>query len=316
MSATDPRAPYSDRLCDAIDRVGSPACVGVDPVMSRIPDAVEGTGALAKLRNFCLGVVETVAGVVPAIKPQSACYERYGAAGVAVLEEVCARARELGLLIVLDVKRGDIGSTAEHYAAAAAGLCADAVTVNGYMGRSAIEPFLKPQRGGPMGVYVLVRTSNPDSDELQSERLASGETVAERMAGIVGDLGESRRGERGLSEVGAVVGATKSAGEVSALRARMPEAPILVPGVGAQGGTIEQVRPLVRAGSQGLGDAGVLINASRSVIFPSGDGQNGDGQIGDGQIGEGAEGASDWRSAIRAEAEAFAALCAGVRGDG
>ena len=292
MSATDPRAPYSDRLCDAIDRVGSPACVGVDPVMSRIPDAVEGTGALARLRNFCLGVVETVAGVVPAIKPQSACYERYGAAGVAVLEEVCARARDLGLLIVLDVKRGDIGSTAEHYAAAAAGLCADAVTVNGYMGRSAIEPFLS----AGLGVYVLVRTSNPDSDELQAETLRGGETVAARMAGIVHDLGAGSVGGRGLSDLGAVVGATKSAGEVAALRERMPDAPVLVPGVGAQGGTVEQVRPLARTGVGTLGEAGVLINASRSVIFP------------------GDDGAADWREPIRAAAQAFASDCAGVSG--
>ena len=123
---------------------------------------------------------------------------------------------------------------------------ADAVTVNGYMGRSAVEPFVE----SGLGVYVLVRTSNPDSDELQTEPLVSGGTVAQRMASVVHDLGRSSRGQQGLSDVGAVVGATKRADEVEELRGLMPDAPVLVPGVGAQGGTIEQVRPLVRAGSR------------------------------------------------------------------
>lgn len=269
---------YNQRLADAIDRAGSPACVGIDPVLGRLPDGLAAGDDVGRVREFCLGAVEAVAGVVPAIKPQSACYERFGSAGVAVLEAVCTRASELGLRTVLDVKRGDIGSTADHYAAAAAGMGVDAVTVNGYMGRSAIEPFVK----AGLGVYVLVRTSNPDSDELQAEVLAGGGTVAERMAGIVHDLG-----------VGAVVGATKSAGEVRALRALMPDAPVLVPGVGAQGGTIEQVRPLVRDGATTLGQAGVLINASRSVLYP-------------------ADGAGSWHGAVRDAAVAFAAEAARV----
>lgn len=293
---------YSDRLTAAIETLGTPACVGIDPVLDRLPAGVPGTDDLARLRAFCLGAVDAVAGVVPAIKPQSACYERFGAAGVAVLESVCARARELGLLVVLDVKRGDIGSTAAHYAAAAARMGADAVTVNGYMGRSAIEPFMPTLQSPGMGVYVLVRTSNPDSDELQAERLGSGETVAQRMAGIVRAIGADSVGTRGLSEVGAVVGATKSTGEVAALRALMPDAPVLVPGVGAQGGTIEQVRPLVRPGARSVGETGVLINASRSVIFPN-DGRDDGSRDG---------GGDDWQAAIRRAATAFARGCAGV----
>ena len=292
---------YSDQLCAAIDETGTPACVGIDPVMDRIPAGVPGTGALARLRAFCLGTVEAVAGVVPAVTPQSACYERYGAAGYAVLEELCALAKELGLLVVLDVKRGDIVSTASHYAAAAAGLGADAVTVIGYMGRSAIEPFLEPQRDGrAMGVYVLVRTSNPDSDETQSARMESGETVAERMASVVGELGSNRVGARGLTQVGAVVGATKSAGEVAELRERMPDAPVLVPGVGAQGGTIDQVRPLVRRGASSMGETGVLINASRSVIFPAV------------KSPEHTDDPRAWKGAIHEAAKAFASECSGV----
>jgi orotidine-5'-phosphate decarboxylase len=280
---------YADRLCGAIDDSGTPACVGIDPVLERLPAGVEGASDLDRLRNFCLGVVEAVAGVVPAVKPQSACYERFGWSGVAVLEDVCRRARDLGLLVVLDVKRGDIGSTAEHYAAAAVGMGVDAVTVNGYMGRSAIDPFVE----AGLGVYVLVRTSNPDSDELQAEPLASGGTVAERMASIVDAIGWPTVGARGLSAVGAVVGATKAGGEVAALRSAMPDAPVLVPGVGAQGGTIEQVRPLVRSGAGSMGEAGVLINASRSVLYP-------------------AETGADWRAGVRAAASGFARDCAGV----
>jgi len=283
---------YADRLCNAIDRAGTPACVGIDPVVSRLPASVRassGSDADAA-RSFCLEVLDALdADLVPAVKPQSACFERFGAVGVAILEDVVAKARDRGLLVVLDVKRGDIGSTAEHYAAAALGLGADAVTVNGYMGRSAVEPFVE----SGLGVYVLVRTSNPDSDELQTEPLVSGGTVAQRMASVVHDLGRSSRGQRGLSDVGAVVGATKRADEVEELRGLMPDAPVLVPGVGAQGGTIEQVRPLVRAGSRSIGEAGVLINASRSVLFSG-------------------EGGSDWVSSVCAAAEAFARECASI----
>lgn len=279
---------YADRLCGAIDESGTPSCVGIDPVLERLPEGVEGDSDLDRLRSFCLGAVEAVAGVVPAVKPQSACYERFGWAGVAVLEDVCRRARELGLIVVLDVKRGDIGSTAAHYAAAAVGMGVDAVTVNGYMGRSAIEPFM--EQG--LGVYVLVRTSNPDSDELQAEPLASGGTVATRMASIVDDLGAGVRGTRGLSDLGAVVGATKRGDEVAALRGSMPHAPVLVPGVGAQGGTIDRVRSLVRGDAATMGEAGVLINASRSVLFPGG--------------------GANWRDGIRDAAKDFAEACAGV----
>lgn len=285
---------YADRLSEAIDETGTPACVGIDPVLARLPAEIGGADDVARVRAFCLGAVEAVAGLVPAVKPQSACYERFGSAGVAVLEAVCARAKELGLLVVLDVKRGDIGSTAGHYAAAAVGMGVDAVTVNGYMGRSAVQPFID----AGLGVYVLVRTSNPDSDELQAERLASGETVAERMAAIVAELGADALGGRGLSDIGAVVGATKARGEVAELRGRMPDAPMLVPGVGAQGGTVEQVRPLARPGARTIGEAGVLINASRSVMFPP----------------ETQHPTGDWQSAIRHAAENLAADCRGVWG--
>ncbi|MCW5775716.1 MAG: orotidine-5'-phosphate decarboxylase [Phycisphaeraceae bacterium] len=261
-----PSARFSDRLADAIDRVGAPVCVGLDPVADRLPAefrARPGSDDEAVgLFEFCASVIEAVRGHAAAVKPQSACFERYGAAGLLVLRNVMGAARSAGLIVVLDAKRGDIGTTAEHYAAAAVGLGADAVTVSGYLGPETVEPFLD----AGLGVFVLVRTSNPGSDAVQSARLEDGRTVAEMMADHVAALGASRRGARGLSDAGAVVGATKPA-DGAALRARMPDVPILVPGYGAQGGTADDVRALVRDGARTPGERGVLVNASRSVIY-------------------------------------------------
>ncbi len=257
---------FSDRLAAAIDRAGSPACVGLDPVLERLPDAVKGLSADAatKLGRFCAPVLDAVAPFVPAVKFQSACFERYGPAGVDVLQRLVSATVARGLIVILDAKRGDIGVTAEHYAHAAfvGDSAADALTVSGYLGPDTVEPFMRPGRG----VFVLVRTSNPGSDAVQSQRLADGRTVAEMMADQVAALGASRRGTRGLSDVGAVVAATKP-GDGPALRARMPDATFLVPGYGAQGGTAADIRGMLRPGARSAGDAGVLVTASRSVIY-------------------------------------------------
>lgn len=280
---------YVDRLTDALDRVGSPACVGLDPVLERLPEAVraEHWEPVRAVEAFCRGVVDAVAGHVAVVKPQSACFERYGSAGVRALEHVCEHARERGLLVVLDAKRGDIGISAEHYAAAAVHMGADAITVNAYLGPSTVEPYLE----AGLGVYVLVRTSNADSDEVQSAGLAAGGTVAELMAGHVRGLGEGsdgggRLGARGLSDAGAVVGATK-ASDGAALRAAMPDAPFLIPGYGAQGGTVEDIGAMCRGGAATAGELGVLVNASRSVLYAGGGG--------------------DWREAVGEAAAGFAA---------
>ena len=265
-------AHFSDRLAAAIDRAGAPACVGLDPVLERLPAALRaGEGGMAeKIEAFCAQVIDAVAPHAAAIKVQSACFERYGAAGARAVRALVRGARALGLVVILDAKRGDIGVTAEHYAAAAFGAeggdspahAADALTINGYLGPDTIEPFLKPGRG----VYVLVRTSNPGSDAVQALRLGDGRTVAEMMADHVAVLGSTRCGERGMSDVGAVVAATKP-GEAPALRARMPDAVFLVPGYGAQGGTADDIRGMARPGARTPGEAGVLVTASRSVIY-------------------------------------------------
>lgn len=267
----------ADRLYEAIERVGSPACVGLDPVLERLPVAVRGDDAPTSIEAFCIGVLDAVAGVVGVVKPQSACFERYGSAGVAALERVCAMATELGFFVVLDAKRGDIGVTAEHYAAYAFDVMgADAVTVSPYMGFDTIEPF---RREGRM-VFALVRTSNPGSDGVQSEG------VAERIAHGVAHAGRSSLGGRGWSDLGAVVAATKP-DDASRMRELMPRQVFLVPGFGAQGGTVETVRELFVDG------AGAVVNASRSVLYPE-------------------KGGADWMGAVKAAASAFAERLARV----
>lgn len=255
---------FADRLARAIDDAGTPLCVGIDPTPERLPEALTNLSSdpAELMAAFCIAAVDAVAGVAPVIKPQSACFERLGSIGVGVLEHVVARAKTHGLLVVLDAKRGDIGSTARHYAAGAVAMGADAITLNPYMGRSAIEPFLE----AGLGAFALARTSNPDSDEIQSARLESGASVGEHVASVFADLGSGCIGARGLSDLGAVVGATMS-GDGARLRALMPDQCFLVPGVGAQGGTVDDVRALLRPDATSPGELGVLVNASRSVIY-------------------------------------------------
>jgi orotidine-5'-phosphate decarboxylase len=271
-----------DVLVERVDAAGVAACVGLDPDAERMPEGL-GDGAEAA-RSFCCGVIDAVCGLVPAVKPQAACFERFGSAGVAALEAVCGYARERGLVVVLDAKRGDIGVSARHYARSGVDLGAHFMTVNAYLGMETIEPYLE----AGLGVFALVRTSNPGSDAVQGVKLASGQTVAEMIGGQLGRLGEGHVGARGMSAVGAVVGATKA--EVGSLRALMPNGPMLVPGIGAQGGAIENVRPLCRAGS--VGRMGVLVSASRSVLYPGGGG--------------------DWQGGVRAAAEGFVEVVKGL----
>tara|TARA_R110000868_G_scaffold241497_1_gene496213 strand:+ start:214917 stop:215765 length:849 start_codon:yes stop_codon:yes gene_type:complete len=266
-----------ERLKAAIDGAGSCGCVGIDPVLERIPAEIQGE-PIERVREFCLGVLDAVSDVMGVVKPQSACFERFGAAGYAVLEEVIGRANELGLVVILDAKRGDIGSSAGHYAAGAKFMGADWITCSPYMGRSSIQPFLD----AGLGVFALCRTSNPDADELQSLIVDDGATLAQHTAKMIAGLG---------NQVGAVVGATNTASETEALRSAMPGAMFLVPGVGAQGGTVEDVKAMCVDGATSHGGLGVVINASRSVLFP------------DALDGE------SWKDAVKREAAAFAGLC-------
>ncbi len=220
--------------------------------------------------GHCRALIDATAQACVAVKLQLACFERLGAPGWSALEAVAAHAKTCGLLVIADGKRGDIDVTARAYASALIGgvdtpfgnvdgLGAEMVTVNPLMGRDAIEPFVTTARESGAGVLVLVRTSNPGAADVEDLELAGGGTVWERLAGLVGELGEHGVGEAGISDVGAVVGATEPR-HLARARELMGNATFLLPGVGAQGGRVEDLAPAFAPGR-----AGGLIAASRSI---------------------------------------------------
>jgi orotidine-5'-phosphate decarboxylase len=241
---------FSDRLADAVERKQSQLVVGLDPVRERVDD----------YDRWCCEIIDAVAPHAVAVKPQSAFFEARGADGVRAFRSACAYARQAGLLVIADAKRGDIGSTARAYAEAFFPL-ADALTVNPYLGGDSLQPFFDAcaEHGG--GLFVLVKTSNPGGAEIQDARLADGRRVWELVAERVREWGEPFVGEGGLSSIGAVVGATYPQ-EVAEARAILPRTPFLLPGVGVQGGT-----PADLAAAFANGPAGGLVSASRSVIY-------------------------------------------------
>jgi orotidine-5'-phosphate decarboxylase len=272
-------APFADRLADAVRRKGNPLCVGLDPRWDSLPRAVRDRhepGSLeavaAGIEEFSLRVLELVADRVPVVKPQSAFYESCGPAGMATLQRVIRRARDLGLIVILDSKRGDIASTAAAYADAAFGGLsvagrrlpvwdADALTVNPFLGQDAIEPFIAAARQSARGLFVLVRTSNPGSGLFQ-DLDAGGRKLYRQVAAAVSDWNAGGIAGCGLGDVGAVVGATHPA-ELAELRSALPGCWLLVPGYGAQGGTARDVAGAFRP--DGLG---AVVNSSRGVTFP------------------------------------------------
>ena len=237
----------------AVEVKGAPLCVGLDPDPDLMPAGVG-------VAEFCRGIVDAVAEVAVAVKPQSAFFEAQGAAGWSALAEVCGHARDAGLLVIADAKRGDVPSTARAYAAAFAPL-ADAMTVNPYLGRDAFEPFLAHEG---LGIFVLVKTSNSGSADLQDLPLEDGRPLWEHVAALVDRWGEDHVGACGLSSVGAVVGATHP-DVLATVRSLLPRAVLLLPGVGAQGG-----RPEDLAAAFTAGPASALVSASRSVIYADG----------------------------------------------
>ncbi len=226
--------------------------------------------AAATVLAHCRALMDATAEACVAVKPQLARFEALGAAGWAALEAVAEHARRLGLLVIADGKRGDIDVSARAYAAALIGgldspfgriegIGADLTTVNPLMGRDAVEPFVSAARAAGTGVLVLVRTSNPGAADIEDLRLADSGTVWERIAALVDDLGAPGVGDAGLSDVGAVIGATEP-GHLERARELMPSAIFLLPGVGAQGGRVEDL-----AAAFAPGRAGGLVPASRSV---------------------------------------------------
>ncbi len=249
---------FADRLAAEVARKRSQLVVGLDPNPDLLP--VELRGDVAR---FCCGIVDAVAPHAVAVKPQLAFFEAAGPAGMAAFDEVCAYARRAGLLVIADGKRGDIGSTARAYAEAYLGgetPRADALTVNPWLGRDAVEPFLGAVRRGGAGIFVLVRTSNAGGD-LQDVVLSDGRTMWHHVAGLVDEWGQDSSSEVGLSSVGAVVGATHPRA-VAEARRLMPRTILLLPGVGAQGGAVADLGRAFQSGP-----ASALVSASRSVIY-------------------------------------------------
>ena len=247
----------ADRLVRAVQDRRAPVCVGIDPVLERLPSAVAAGTPAESIERFTIQLLDSIAGLVPCVKFQSACYERYGAEGVGVLEACMAHARALGLHIVFDAKRGDIGLSNQHYAAAFHRTEADWITLNGYLGIDSLDPYLASGHGA----FVLVRTSNPEGTVFQDGMMSDGRTVADALADLVVQTDERHVGASGYSSLGVVVGATQG-GAHRRLRDRMGRQIFLVPGYGAQGAGLDDVLELFHA--DGLG---AVITASRSIIY-------------------------------------------------
>ncbi len=263
---------FADDLAAAVKQRGNPVVVGLDPRWEQLPagftDGIaDSLAARAQAyQQFCYEVIDVVAELVPAVKPQSAFFEECGPAGMAVLANVIEYAQQHGLLVLLDAKRGDIGSTAEAYARGMLGRDgqsawgADALTVNPYLGEDSLQPFVDVAQQRGAGLFVLVKTSNPGSRMLQDQPLGEG-TLFQRVGAYVESLAKETRGVCGYGIVGAVVGATFPE-QLAQLRAAMPHTWFLVPGFGSQGGTAKDVLPALD--QQGLG---ALINNSRGILF-------------------------------------------------
>jgi orotidine-5'-phosphate decarboxylase len=249
---------FADRLAAEVERKRSQLVVGLDPLPDLLP--VELRGDVAR---FCCGIIDAVAPHAVAVKPQLAFFELLGADGIAAFDEVCAYGRRAGLLVIADGKRGDIGSTARAYAAAyleGEEPRADALTVNPWLGRESVEPYLAAARRHGAGVFCVVKTSNAGGD-VQDVKLSDGTLMWQHVAKLVAEWGADLVGEHGLSSVGAVVGAThpRAVGEARRL---MPQAVLLLPGVGTQG-----ARPGDLARAFTSGPASALVTVSRSAIY-------------------------------------------------
>src|SRR4051794_8445258 len=299
-SRTASRETFGDRLAEAVLERESQIVLGIDPDPAKLwPAAIERTSeararlaltfseaeeaagesppttaAVARLETaaavlaHCRALIDAAAEACVAVKPQLACFERLGAPGWLALEHVCPYARERGLLVIADAKRGDVPVTAAAYAQALVsstpspfgtvdGLRADAFTANPLLGRDALEPLITAAREHSAGAFVLVRTSNEGAADLLDARLDTGERLWERLSTLVDALGQ--RGRTSLKDVGAVTGATEPE-HLARLRELMPDTPFLLPGIGAQGGDVSAIAPAFAPGK-----AGGLVTASRSI---------------------------------------------------
>lgn len=262
---------FTDRLTAAIQRRANPVCVGLDPRWESLPaplragsDAQNPSARAAAYALFCHGVIDAVAGLVPVVKPQMAFFEQLGPPGLEALAATVAYARQRELLVVIDGKRNDIGSTAQAYADAYLGAESawggDALTVSPYLGDDSLTPFVDVARERMAGIFVLVKTSNPGGGQFQDLACAA-KPIYRHVAEYVEQLAAVAAGSKPYGAVGAVVGATYRE-QLSELRSAMPHAWLLVPGFGSQGGTARDV-----AGAFDAAGLGAIVNNSRGILF-------------------------------------------------
>ncbi|MEC8555823.1 MAG: orotidine-5'-phosphate decarboxylase [Planctomycetota bacterium] len=289
---------FGDRLAKSCAEKDSFVCVGLDPRWGSLPDSIRQGVSPTDLQAvavatqcYCQEVIDAVAEFSPVVKPQAAFFENLGPHGMQALWGIVQHARKAGLIVLLDGKRGDIGSTAQGYAEAYLGYespwqC-DALTVNPYLGDDTLAPFHQAATDNGAGVFVLVKTSNPGSgflQDLQFGEPADSKAIYEHVAAHVESLAASHTGESGMGSIGAVVGATYPE-QLAELRAKMPHAWILIPGFGAQGGTVEDVKHGFRL-IDGT-STGAIVNSSRGIIFAY----------------QKDNSASDWQTAVAAAAK-------------
>ncbi|MBI3437230.1 MAG: orotidine-5'-phosphate decarboxylase [Proteobacteria bacterium] len=279
-------ARFADRLIEGVRQKNSPLCVGLDPLPDRIPVFFGEPASVAALQNFCQAIVEIAPKHAAVLKPQAGFFEPFGPEGVRVAMQACAAAQARGMLVLLDAKRGDIGTTAEGYARATLGappgFNVDCVTVNPYLGKDSIAPFLTIAERDNKGVAVLVRTSNPGARDLQDLQV-DGAPLWRRVAEMFAPETDRLKGNSGWSGLMSVAGATYPE-EARALRETLPTSLFLVPGYGAQGASArDAVAGFVR-GKNGL--EGGVVSSSRAVLYPP--------------TAQAAKTLADWRIAIDA----------------
>lgn len=240
-----------DELIEKIKKLDNPTVIGLDPRYDMIPECIRNKydetieGACSAILEFNKALIDATYDIIPAVKPQIAFYEMFGLEGMKVFKETCDYAKKKGMIVIIDAKRGDIGSTAEGYSNAFIGKTplgdkkesifdADFVTVNPYLGSDGIKPFIKDCIEYGKGIFIILKTSNPSSGELQNVITENGEEIYKHMAKLINDWGKDLIGENGYSSVSVVVGATHPR-ELEELRELMPNAFFLIPGYGAQG---------------------------------------------------------------------------------
>ena len=289
-------AGFAARLTDSIRARNSVLCAGIDPHMDRIPSLFQQKDKASAVRDWAFELIPLLAGSAPVIKPQAAMFEQLGVRGMQILADLSQAAMAEGLMVIMDAKRGDIGSTAKAYAEGwlghDAGFSSDALTINPYLGRDSLDPFVAKARQSDSGLFALLRTSNPGSQDVQMIPSADNRPVFHYVADMIRPLMEALTDSSGFSSFGVVVGATWPEESV-ALRRMLPECLFLIPGYGAQGGSAADALAGLVKGPEGW--EGGLINSSRGLTMPA--------------DADEARNLTDWRQAIqRSISDTIAAL--------